>query len=228
MPAMAGRQAWGLDTLLGRLVQVSGGAATAGLTLLARIVLEAQQRQEPVAWIAVGDSLFFPPDFAATGIDLSALPVVQVEKGLQAARAAETLLRGSFALVVLDLGAQRSMTLGVQSRLAGLARRHHSAVVALTRRGGREDWADQKGRGREGRECREGRERDAPEEADASGGGRAGSSGSLGSLVSLHVECGRQRTAFDRFSCELRAQKDKQLGKDWRFVELCRGPDGLC
>src|SRR5690606_34595201 len=166
-------------------------------------------------------------DFAATGIDLSALPVVQVEKGLQAARAAETLLRGSFALVVLDLGAQRSMTLGVQSRLAGLARRHHSAVVALTRRGGREDWADQKvggceGRGgRGGRGCRE-------EETDASGGWRAGSSGSLGSLVSLHVECGRRRAAFDRFSCELRAQKDKQLGKDWRFVELCRGPDGLC
>lgn len=51
---------------------------------------------------------------------------------------------------------------------------------------------------------------------------------SLGSLVSLRVEGHTQRTAFDRFTWELLALKDKHLGPGWRYAEVHRGPDGLC
>lgn len=128
---------WGLDYLAGRLVEVSGAGGTASLTMVARVMLEAQRRREPVAWVTAQDSIFFPPDLVASGLDLAALPVVRVRKAYQVARVAETLLRsGGFAMVVLDLGTQRSMTLGVQTRLAGLARRYRAALVALTRKSG--------------------------------------------------------------------------------------------
>jgi hypothetical protein len=133
-PAVTG---WGLDYLAGRLVEVSGAGGTASLTMVARVMVEAQRRREPVAWVTAQDSIFFPPDLVASGLDLAALPVVRVHKAFQVARVAETLLRsGGFAMVVLDLGAQRSMTLGVQTRLAGLARRYRAALVALTRKAG--------------------------------------------------------------------------------------------
>lgn len=126
---------WGLDALAGRLVEVSGSGSTASLTTVVRVMLEAQRRGEPVAWVTAQSSIFFPPDLVASGIDLGALPVVRVTKAYEVARAAETLLRsGGFALVVLDLGRQQSMTLAVQTRLAGLARRYNAALLALTRK----------------------------------------------------------------------------------------------
>jgi len=103
--------------------------------MVARLMLEAQRRGEPAAWVTAQDSIFFPPDLGASGVDLSALPVVRVTKAREVARVAETLLRsGGFALVVLDLGRQQSMTLAVQTRLAGLARRHDATLLALTRK----------------------------------------------------------------------------------------------
>ena len=39
---------------------------------------------------------------------------------------------GAFGLVVLDLGANARVQAAVQARLAGLARKHHSAVLYLT------------------------------------------------------------------------------------------------
>jgi hypothetical protein len=113
---------WNLDNLTGRLVELSGHADTAVLTLVAGVLLETQQRGESAAWISAVDSLFYPPDLAAAGIDLSALPVVRVQKGLQAARAADALIRsGGFGAIAVDLGNQASMSLSVQTRLAGLA-----------------------------------------------------------------------------------------------------------
>lgn len=195
------RSGWHLDNLAGRLVELSGNADTAVLSLVAGVLLETQQRRESVAWISAVDSLFYPPDFAAAGIDLAALPVIRVKKGLPVLRAADALLRsGGFGMIVIDLANQASMSLSVQTRLAGLARRHDVALIALTRRI----------RGR-------------------SAGSAPGADGrSLGSLVSLWGESRRERTARDRFACELRVRKDKQGGGEWQHLEFCRGPDGLC
>ncbi len=194
-------QTFRLDNLEGRLVEVSGAADTATLTMVARLILEAQARAEPVAWISTQDSVFDPPDLWATGIDLRALPVVRVQPGRQVARAADALLRsGSFALVVLDLGRQASMTLSVQTRLAGLARKNRTVLVGITRK---------------------------DRFKTARGPSSLGSS-SLGSLVSLLGVCSRKRTAFQHFTCELHVCKDKRAGAGWRHLELCRGPDGLC
>ncbi len=126
--------AWHLDTLSGRLVEVSGGRSSASLTLVFRLVLEAQRRSEPVVWISDRDSVFFPPDAAETGVDLKALAVVWTGRTLDAARAADHLLRsGGFGLVVVDLGLrQASLPLHAQMRLAGLAKKHDCALVCIT------------------------------------------------------------------------------------------------
>lgn len=124
---------WSLPDVAGRLVEVSGGAAGAALTLTVRLVLDAQRRGEPVAWVGRQDSFFFPPDVAEAGVDLSALPVVRAPDLLAAAEAAELLLRSAaFGLVVLDIGADSRLPLHIQTRLAALARRHEAAVVCLT------------------------------------------------------------------------------------------------
>jgi recombination protein RecA len=129
---------WRLATLLGRFVEVSGLHAASPLTLAFRLVLEAQRSKEPVVWIALRESSFFPPDAAATGVDLEALPVVRVPEPLPAARAADHLVRsGAFGLVVLDLGPGAWMPIPVQTRLTGLARKHHAALVCLTEKDGR-------------------------------------------------------------------------------------------
>ena len=130
----AGR-AWNLPSLAGRVAEVSDSGAAPLLTAAAALILEAQERGEPVAWIGFDDSVFFPPDFAEWGIDLEALPVIRVPDLLAACGAAERLLRsGAFGLVVLDLQAQATMRLAVQSRLAALAREHRAALLCLTRK----------------------------------------------------------------------------------------------
>jgi recombination protein RecA len=128
---------WSLDQLGGRIVELSGQGATAVLSVALGLVLEAQRTQQPVAWIACGPS-FHPPDAAAGGVDLAALPVVRVTQPRQGLRAAELLLRSAaLGLVVLDLalaGHPPELPLAAQTRLAGLAQRHDSALVCLTRR----------------------------------------------------------------------------------------------
>jgi recombination protein RecA len=125
--------AWRLSTFAGRFVEVSADQAGAALTLAFRLVLEAQKGGEPVAWVTGRVSTFFPPDAAESGIDLSALAVIRAPEAIGAARAAEHLLRsGSFGLVVLDLGAKARLPLHAQSRLAGQARQHATALLCLT------------------------------------------------------------------------------------------------
>lgn len=126
---------WGLGALSARLVELSGGPATAVLTMTFRLVHEAQVRGEPVAWITAVGSTFFPVDAVANGIDLEALAVIRLKRRLLAARAADQLVRsGGFGLVVLDPGGRIDMPLPIQSRLAGLAKKHHTALVVLTGR----------------------------------------------------------------------------------------------
>ena len=121
------------DACAGRLGEISADHSSAALTLAFRLVLEAQRKGEPVAWIARRENAFFPPDVARVGIDLDALPVVWASGSIPAVRAADRLVRsGAFGLVVLDIGGQARLTFPVQSRLGGLAKKHDAALVCLT------------------------------------------------------------------------------------------------
>lgn len=134
-PVREAPRAWNLSLLTGRLTEISDSGAAPALTAAAALILQAQQRGEPAAWIGFGNSIFFPPDLLEWGIDLNALPVVRVPDALAASRAADQLLRsGAFGLVVLDLKAEARMHMAVQSRLAALARKHHAALLCLTRK----------------------------------------------------------------------------------------------
>ncbi len=93
---------WGLAETAGRLVEISSSTAAAALTLTFTLVREAQQRGEPVGWVTLADSFFYPPDVARGGIDLAALVVVRLSRAESIARAGEKLLRsGGFGVVVL-------------------------------------------------------------------------------------------------------------------------------
>ena len=132
-------EGWGLETVAGRFVEVSGGAATAGMTVCAGLIAEAQQRSEVAAWINGGSPGFFPPDLAASGIDLAALPVINAGDKTKACHVADTLVRsGAFALLVLNLGAKALLPFAVQTRLVGLAKKHRTAILLLTRSNHRE------------------------------------------------------------------------------------------
>ncbi len=133
---------WALEELAGRLGELSGLGASAQLSLAFSLVLDAQARHEPVAWITGTASSFFPPDAAACGVDLASLPVVFTPDPPTAGRAAERLVRsGAFGLVVLDLiglrgvRGRRHVPVPLQSRLAGLCQRHDTALLALTEKG---------------------------------------------------------------------------------------------
>ena len=124
---------WCLATFSGRFSELSGDPASSSLSLIMRLVLEAQKQNEPAVWITCRSSIFFPPDVADNGVDLSALAVVQANNTIAAARAAEHLLRSAaFGLLVLDFGAEARLPLAVQTRLAGQARRNEAALVCLT------------------------------------------------------------------------------------------------
>ena len=127
---------WALDEVAGRLVEISGSTASAALTITFSLVREAQQHGEPVGWVTSVDSFFYPPDVARGGTDLSALVVVRLAKVESIPRAGEKLLRsGGFGVIVLDLGAG-DIPMPLQSRLTGLAHRHHSALICLTEKSG--------------------------------------------------------------------------------------------
>jgi len=130
---LSSRAAWELPVFAGRLGEICGGQASAILTLTFRLVLDAQRRNEPVAWITRQDRTFYPPDVADTAVDVEALVVIRAATFLQGARAADWLVRsGGFGLVVLDLGDRPRLSLAVLGRLSGLAQKHQSAVLCLT------------------------------------------------------------------------------------------------
>ena len=138
MPTQSAPDNWRLKTVAGRLVELSNTNNTAALTLATTLILEAQTNNEPVAWISARNSIFFPPDLAASGIDLDALPVVWNEDIHKAARVTDTLLRsGGFGLIVFDIGAAARLPMAMQTRLAGLAKKHHAGLICLTHRHGR-------------------------------------------------------------------------------------------
>jgi recombination protein RecA len=124
---------WQLDELTGRLVELSGAGAVASLSAAVTLLLEAQGRGEPAAWIGLQNVSFFPPDLDDAGVDLDALVVVRVPDATAMVRAADRLLRsGAFGLVFLDVGATAEIPVAVQGRLVGLAQHHDAAIVAIT------------------------------------------------------------------------------------------------
>ena len=198
---------WGLAAFRGRLIELSARGSTATLTTATELVLEAQRAAEPVAWIVPWTqdpraSTFYPPDVATSGIDLAALVVVRAPQVIDAARAAERLLRsGAFGLVVLDLASvelagRRTDQIPdhVLGRLVTLAQAHDAAIVCLTEK---------------------------PPEG-----------GSLGSLVSLRAEALRTRRASAGpdeagFEITVRTLKDKRRGPGWSRTIKARGPAGM-
>jgi len=132
--------AWTLPDLAGRLVELSGDAASASLTAAFGLVLETQLAGDRAAWITLPGSSFFPPDVADGGVDLAALPVVRVPDARTAGRAADHLARsGGFGLIVIDLAAHEGRTdalipVPLLTRLLGLARAHAAAILILTRK----------------------------------------------------------------------------------------------
>jgi recombination protein RecA len=129
-------EAWGLDRLRGRLVEISGWGASALLSAGFGLVLEAQHKGALAAWILLRGSTFFPPDVAEAGVDLETLTVVRAADARAAARSADQLVRsGGLGLVVLDLHANRGdarIPPALLTRLLGLAQKHRSAVLLLT------------------------------------------------------------------------------------------------
>ena len=123
---------WTLDEVAGRLVEISSSTAAAALTLTFTLIRQAQERGEPVGWVTLAESFFYPPDAARGGIDLAALVVIRLAHAESIARAGEKLLRsGGFGVVVLDLGTA-DIPMPLQTRLTGLAHRHHTALICLT------------------------------------------------------------------------------------------------
>ena len=134
-PLPAPPRTWNLSGLSGRLVELSHHGPGAGLTPAFGLVLDAQIRGEPTAWVQARPGIFFPPDAAEGGVDLEALAVVRATDRRTAFRAADHLLRsGAFGLVVLDLGPNAIVPTSIQARLAGLAREHDTAVLAITKK----------------------------------------------------------------------------------------------
>jgi recombination protein RecA len=129
---------WTLTEIAGRLVEISGSGAMAGLTLAFGLVLEGQQQGELVGWVTPTESSFYPPDTAQEGVDLDALVVVRIPDAKAIPRAGEKLLRsGAFALVVLDIG-NADIPMPLQARLAALSLQHHTALICLTEKESRE------------------------------------------------------------------------------------------
>jgi recombination protein RecA len=131
-PVVPPKTRWSLTKVAGRLVEISSSAASAALTITFALIREAQERGEAVGWATSTKSFFYPPDVARNGIDLNALVVVRLSDAETIARAGEKLLHsGGFGVVVLDLG-DADISMPLQTRLTGLAHRHHTALICLT------------------------------------------------------------------------------------------------
>ncbi len=124
---------WSATALGGHLAELSGEGESAVLTVASGLVLDVQQQGGMAVWLTTRESVFYPPDASAGGVDLEALPVVRLETELQIVQAADQLVRsGAFDLLVLDLGRFASLPLQAQTRLASLAAHHGSLLLCLT------------------------------------------------------------------------------------------------
>src|SRR5471032_1217521 len=106
------------------------GAPSSGRTALAARLLAVATRRGLAA--VVGDELF-PPALAAAGVRLERLLIVPVAGPVEAARAADILLRsGAFGVIVIPaLPSGRGTGSATWTRLASLAHRANALLLAL-------------------------------------------------------------------------------------------------
>ncbi len=130
---------WDFDRLAGILSEISEETSAGAASFAAEIILDAQQRGEPVAWVAGTDSVFFPPDMADRGVDVPAVAVVRAGGASESLVAAEWLARsGAIGLVVVDTGGHGKVDDAALGRILKHAERGRCAVVFLTRKAPRE------------------------------------------------------------------------------------------
>ena len=127
------RPKWCLKELEGRLVEISDPHPVSALSFAFLLVHEIQARGECVAWVGPEDTMFYPPDVQASGINLKNLPVLRMLDRNSMGRATEMLMRsGAFRLVVLYLGTDCQFSSASLSRLNALVRRHKGCVLFIT------------------------------------------------------------------------------------------------
>ena len=205
LPQAFSRPKWSVTYLAGKLVELRSKRGSAVLTAGLGLVQQAQASLETAVWVTSPDSIFFPVDAAAWGIDLNALPVIRVPETMAILRALDKLIRsGAFGLIILDFVSlcppmenckknsvfPGHISLSQQSRLLGLAQQHQTAIVFLT-----------------SKRC---------------------SFSVTGSLVSLRGEVSLSNVDTDLHEVQVRILKDKQRGPGWHHAERCCGPSGLC
>jgi len=135
LKAATGSASWRFDSLVGILAEISEETPSGAVSFLAEIILEAQGRKEPVAWVAGTRSVFFPPDLSARGADLSSIAVVRAGGEADSLTAAEWLVRSeAMGLVVVDVEEPWNVSDASFGRVQKLAERSLCAVVFLTRK----------------------------------------------------------------------------------------------
>jgi len=128
------RGEWCLESVIGRVVELSGGASSAVLTAAAELVLRAQERGCLAAWVHGTASTVYPSDLVNTGIDLAALPFIVATDSIKALRGTDMLMRSeAFALVVVELPRGKRVPLSIQTRFVGLAKTYGTGLIFITR-----------------------------------------------------------------------------------------------
>ena len=135
LKASVGGGAWKYDNLVGILAEISEESPSGSVSFAVEIIAEAQALNEPVAWVAGTESIFFPPDLLERGIDLSALTVVRAGGETESLTAAEWLVRsGAIGLVIVDAEGCWNVTDSSLGRILKVAERNLCAVIFLTRK----------------------------------------------------------------------------------------------
>ncbi len=135
LKAAAGGGSWRFGNLVGILTEVSEEAPSGAVSFVAEIIAEAQSRNEPVAWVAGRESIFFPPDLHNRGVDLSAVAIIRAGSETDSLTAAEWIVRsGSVGLVIVDMEGHGDVSDASLGRILKLAERNQCAVLFLTRK----------------------------------------------------------------------------------------------
>ncbi|MFP4329281.1 MAG: hypothetical protein ACLFP6_01050 [Spirochaetaceae bacterium] len=103
------------------------------LTAAAMQVAAFQAAGGAAVWVSGREDTFFPPDLAANGVDLTALPVVMVRERRECVEAVDTLMRSRFfSLIVADWREEWLLEGAIQARFVRLGRRHGVTLLFLT------------------------------------------------------------------------------------------------
>ncbi len=123
-----------LSRFQGQISELSAERGQAYINLVFDLIVEAQSRREPVAWIGDRPSIFYGPDARHRTIDWQAVALISLVSARDRARAADQLLRsGAFGLVIIDLAGATAPHIGdpLMHRLAQWSRRHTTATLFI-------------------------------------------------------------------------------------------------